>query len=227
METSPRVSRPLRYLYAIVQGLPGTWSPPGAGVGDAILTQPLRELLLVSSPIAAVPPRTLRAEAAHDDVVASLLEAPAVLPFRFGTVVAEAKLETWLEARGPRIRAGLAEVRGRVEMIVRLLRLDQRSAHPASTDGDPTAAALRELAERLVERAGLAAWRYCPTGRGANVAASVVFLVPREDVPAFLARIAPVAARAENMAVVPTGPWPAYSFAPPLDEGFPAVAASA
>ena len=59
------------------------------------------------------------------------------------------------------------------------------------------------------------------------MAASVVFLVPREDVPAFLARIAPVAARAGNMAVVPTGPWPAYSFAPPLDDGFPAVAASA
>jgi hypothetical protein len=36
-----------------------------------------------------------------------------------------------------------------------------------------------------------------------------------------------VAARAENMAVVPTGPWPAYSFAPSLDDGLPVVAASA
>lgn len=225
MET-PRVSRPFRYLYAITQGLPETWRPPGAGVGDTIVAQPVRDLLLVSSPIGAVPARTLSAEAAHDDIVASLLEAPAVLPFRFGTVVAEAKLESWLEACGPRIRAGLADVRGRVEMIVRLLRLDQRSGDPAS-DGDLTAAALRALAERLVERAGLARWQYCPTGRGANLAASVVFLVPREDVPAFLARIAPVAARAENMAVVPTGPWPAYSFAPSLDDGLPVVAASA
>jgi len=227
METSTRVSRPLRYLYAIVQGLPEAWRPPQVGVGDTIVKQLFRDLLLISSPVGSPPPRTPGAEAGHDNVVASLLEAPAVLPFRFGTVVAEAELESWLEARWARIRAGLADVRGRVEMSVRLLQLDQRSAGPAAAARDLTAEALRELAERLVERAGLAAWRYCPTGRGANLAASVVFLVPREEVPAFLARIAPVAARAENMAVVPTGPWPAYSFAPPLEEAIPVVAASA
>jgi len=36
-------------------------------------------------------------------------------------------------------------------------------------------------------------------------------------VDALLARIAPVVSRAGSIAVVPTGPWPAYSFAPPLD----------
>lgn len=219
METSTRSSRPLRYLYALVQGLPKTWRPPAAGVG-AITAQPFRDLLLISSPVVSPPVRTVAAAASHDEVVASALDASAVLPFRFGTVVAEAELERWLEARWTRIRAGLAEVRGRVEMNVRLLQLDQRAA-------DPAEATLQGVAERLVERAGLAAWRYCPTGRGDNLAASVVFLVPREEVPAFLARIAPVAARAENMAVVPTGPGPAYSFTPPLEEGFPVVAASA
>jgi hypothetical protein len=181
--------------------------------------QPFRELLLVSSPVASPPPRTPGAEAGHDDVVGSLLEASAVLPFRFGTVVAEAELERWLEARWPRIRAGLAELRGRVEMSVRLLQLDQVTPDSAT--------ALRALADRLVERAGQTVWRYCPAGRGVNLTASVVFLVPREEVPAFLARIAPVAARAENMAVVPTGPWPAYSFTPPLGDGASVAAASA
>src|SRR5262245_37589842 len=209
----------LRYLYAVVQGLPKSWRPSAAGVGT-ITTQPWRNLILISSPVASPPPRTAAAAAGHDEVVASLLESSAVLPFRFGTVVAEAELERWLEVRWPRILAGLSEVRGRVEMNVRLLQLDQRTADPAETT-------LQGLAERLAERAGLAAWRYCPTGRGGNLAASVVFLVPREDVPAFLARIAPVAARAANMAVVPTGPGPAYSFTPPLEEGLPMVAASA
>ncbi len=219
METSPRVSPALRYLYAIVHGLPGTWRPRPVGVGGTLVKQPFRELVLISSSVASPPPRTLGAEADHDDVVASLLEASAVLPFRFGTVVAEAELESWLEARWTRIRAGLAELRGRVEMSVRLLQLDQRTPDSAT--------ALRALADRLVERAGLTVWRYCPAGRGANLTASVVFLVPRDEVPAFLARIAPVAARAENMAVVPTGPWPAYSFTPPLEEGVSVVAASA
>ncbi len=226
METSPRVSPPLRYLYAIVQGLPGTWRPPPGGVGGTLVRQPFRELLLISTPVASPLPRTPSAEAGHDDVVASLLEAPAVLPFRFGTVVAEAELESWLEARWTRIRAALAELRGRVEMSVRLLPLDQRTPDSASAR-DLTGAALRALADRLVERAGLTVWRYCPAGRGANLTASVAFLVPREEVPAFLARIAPVAARAENMAVVPTGPWPAYSFTPSLEAWASVVAASA
>lgn len=227
METSTRVvMRSLRYLYAIVHGLPKAWRPPAAGIGGAVVAQPFRELVVISSPVALPPARTPSAAASHDEVVASLLDAPAVLPFKFGTVVPEAALASWLEARWTRIRAGLAEVGGQVEMSVRLLQLDQQ---PRATAGacDVTAKALRGLADRLVERAGLSAWRYCPSGRGDNLTASVVFLVPREDVPAFLARIAPVAARAGNMAVVPTGPGPAYSFAPPLEEGLPMVAASA
>jgi hypothetical protein len=34
---------------------------------------------------------------------------------------------------------------------------------------------------------------------------------------AFLTRIAPIASRAAGIAVVPTGPWPAYSFVPAFD----------
>src|SRR5262249_683490 len=41
----------------------------------------------------------------------------------------------------------------------------------------------------------------------------------------FLARIAPVASRAVGVAVVPTGPWPAYSFVPAFDR--PPLASSA
>jgi hypothetical protein len=44
----------------------------------------------------------------------------------------------------------------------------------------------------------------------------VAFLVPRLEVPDFLTRIAPIASRASGVAVVPTGPWPAYSFVPTL-----------
>jgi hypothetical protein len=41
--------------------------------------------------------------------------------------------------------------------------------------------------------------------------------VPRPDLTGFLSRIAPVASRAVGVAVVPTGPWPPYSFVPPLE----------
>ena len=76
---------------------------------------------------------------------------------------------------------------------------------------------LRELADQIVERAALAQWRYRPAGTAGNVVASVAFLLPRGELADFLARIAPVASRAVGVAVVPTGPWPAYSFVPTFD----------
>src|SRR5947208_10314674 len=86
-------------------------------------------------------------------------------------------------------------------MTVRLLRLD------AGVDGPH----LRSLAERLIERAALPHWRYRPAANPTNVAASLSFLFPRAEVPAFLARFAPVASRAAGLAVAPTGPAPRYS----------------
>jgi len=136
----------------------------------------------------------------HDDVVASLMDAEAVVPFAFGTTVVD--LDSWADERVHELREALNAVRGAVEMTVRLLRLD------AGVDGPH----LRSLAERLIERAALPHWRYRPAANPTNVAASLSFLVPRDEVPAFLARIAPIASRAAGLAVVPTGPAPAYSF---------------
>lgn len=215
-----------RYLYALVEGLPSRWRPPPAGVGGAPVTaHAVRDCVLVSGAITLPPARTPRAEASHHEVLGDLLDAPAVLPFRFGTVIAESDLPGWLDARWSRMRAALTQVRGHIEMSVRLLRLDQRGEQGlAGREGAATV--LRAVAERLVERASLPVWHFSPTGHGVNVAASVAFLVPREDVPAFLARIAPVAARARDVAVVPTGPWAAYSFVPPLEEPAPVAAAA-
>src|SRR5262249_19917438 len=84
---------------------------------------------------------------------------------------------------------------------------------------------LRELGDQIVERAALAQWRYRPAGTAGNVVASVAFLVPRSELADFLARIAPVASHAVGVAVVPTGPWPAYSFVPALDRPPPASSA--
>lgn len=216
METSVRTPRPQRYLYAMIEGLPKWWRPPREGVGaGAVTASPVRDLFLVTSPIVAPPGRTPGAQARHHDVVGSLLDATSLVPFRFATVVPEADVDGWLDARMALIRTSLAEVRGCVEMTVRLLRLDSRLERGPGAPG--VAGLLRGVADRLIERAGLPGWRYCPTGSGGNAAASLAFLVARGDVSALLAHIAPVAARAEGVAVVPTGPWPPYSFAPALD----------
>lgn len=206
----------LQYLYAVVEGLPSGWRPPPPVVGERVERRALDGLVILSSTAAVVPPPTPTTLALHHDVVASALEAEGLVPFRYGTVLRAADADRWFAHERSALDGALASVRGCVEMSVKLLRLG--AAQPAEAAHDAAdEARLRELADRIVERAALAQWRYRPAGTAGNVVASVAFLLPRGELADFLARIAPVASRAVGVAVVPTGPWPAYSFVPAFD----------
>jgi len=76
---------------------------------------------------------------------------------------------------------------------------------------------LQAVADRVATAAGVANWRGRLSGRGSNAAVVLAILVPRDDVSTFLARIAPIASRAGDVAVVPSGPWPPFTFVPALD----------
>jgi hypothetical protein len=207
------------YMYAVVDGLPAAWHPPPAVTPDAsVVRHHLGPLLVLGSTLDHVPPANPRTLALHHDVVASALDALAVLPFRYGTAVADGEHDAWLRAHHAALATTLAQVRGCVEMSVKLLRLDSGERQ------GPEEGELRGLAEQLVDRAKIEQWRYRPAGSGGNVVASVAFLLPRVQLAEFLARIAPIASRAVGVAVVPTGPWPAYSFVPALDRPPLAVA---
>jgi hypothetical protein len=198
---------PSDYLYAIVEGLPRRWRPPTGGVGvSPVVARPVRGLVLITSSIDAPPRPTPRTIALHDEVVSTTLEAEAVLPLEFGTVTTALHVDAWLGAHLGFVRAHLARLRQHVEMTIRLVSL-------VPTAG--SSAPLRSTAECLVACAGLAEWRY--RGDGASgLSSSLAFLVPRDAVADFLARIAPVAARARAIAVVPTGPCAPLSFSPRL-----------
>ena len=218
----------LQYLYAIVQGLPRRWRPPATGVGGgAVVARPIGGLVVVAGAVTTLPPRTPRTLALHHDVVATTLPADAVLPLPYGTVMRSREIDAWLSAHRGRVLRSLARLRGCLEMTVRLVRLDaapisEVGRMPARREsvvhrGKPRAdAGLDTLASEVIDRAGLAEWRYEP-GTG-DSAASVAFLVPSADLAQFLTRIAPVASRAVGVAVVPTGPRAPYSFVPALDE---------
>lgn len=201
----------LEYLYAVVDGLPRRWRPPARGVAGApVGARRVEDLVAVSSRLPAPPPRTFMSLTQHEDVVRALLDAEALLPLGFGTAVTDAG--TWIRTRLGLVRGALDRLRGSVEMRIRLLRLDA---------GLPEGA-LAEVADRLVQSAGLPPAR-CRTQRR-PLDTELAFLVPRTQIDTFLARLAPVAARAAGMAVVPTGPAPAYHFAPGL--GLPERAAA-
>ena len=210
----------LQYLYAVVEGLPHGWQPPPPVVGERVERRAFTGLVILSSATPVVPPASPTTLALHHDVVASALDADGLVPFRYGTALLAADVDGWLTRERSALDGALASVRGCVEMSVKLLRLDTAPAAAAPVDATRDAAderRLRELADQIVERAALAQWRYRPAGTAGNVVASVAFLLPRGELADFLARIAPVASRAVGVAVVPTGPWPAYSFVPTFD----------
>jgi hypothetical protein len=217
-----------QYVYAIVDRLPARWRPPTAGIGGAsVIPRRIDNLVVLGSLIDTVPAPSPRTLALHQDVVATVVDASATLPFRYGMAVPAGELPNWLAARRELVGAALGSVRGCVEMTVKLLRLDgsvgkqlagrDRRRRPGDTANRPGERELQALAEALAERSALPQWRYQPSGSAGNVAASVAFLVPRTDLTSFLARIAPVASHAVGIAVVPTGPWAPYSFVPELD----------
>lgn len=141
-----------------------------------------------------------------DGVGAAALGAATVLPLPFGTVLPTFEVEDWLASHLALIHAYLPRLRRHVEMTIMLVSL---------APGGDARASLRATAERLVERTGASDWRYRDGGPEGPVS-SLAFLVPRDGVGDFLARVAPVAARAGDVAVVPTGPWAPASFSPSL-----------
>ncbi len=92
----------LYYLYALVDRAPRRWRPPATGVGGgSIEARHIHDLILIVSRVVNPVFRTVRTQAAHDDVLASLMDAEAVAPMPFGTAVVD--LQGWVDARLPRL----------------------------------------------------------------------------------------------------------------------------
>lgn len=203
------------HLYGILERPPVSSRLPDVGVGDRpVLTRRLGGFVVLFTLLESSPRATPCTLSRHHDVLAAAATPGPLFPLPFGVGVPLGELEAWLAVRAGVLRAGLRMVRRRVEMRVSVLALH-------FGDGDP--ARLCRVADRVAEAAGLTTWRSRMSGRGSNAAITLAFLVPRPEVPAFLARIAPVASRAGDMAVVPTGPWPPSTFVS-LDVATPAVA---
>jgi hypothetical protein len=173
-----------------------------------------RLVAFVRSGIDHAPAPDPEALADHDRVVWSLAERSAVLPMRFGTVVAgEADVRDLLTQRRDELRERLAHVRGRVEMGVRATWEEPPSATPRSGRAfmqdrlDRHSAARRradELHPRLAELAVDSVLRLTPHE---DTAFSAAYLVERGAIDRFAER-AP-------REVTLTGPWPPYSFSRP------------
>jgi len=204
------------HLYGILERPPLASRLPEAGVDDRpVLVRRLGGVVLLSTLVGETPRPSPCALRRHHDVLAAVTIPGPLFPFRYGVGVPLEALEPWLAVRSRRIRAGLHGMRGKVEMRVSVLAL-----HFGAGD----VKRLQAVADRVATAAGVANWRGRLSGGGGNAAVALAFLVPRDDVSAFFARIAPIASRAGDVAVVPSGPWPPFTFVPALELPTPYVA---
>jgi hypothetical protein len=214
------------YLYAIAEALEDL--PELRGVGGAPLAR--RSVdgldLVVSEHEEGAVDATEEAVLAHARVVEALLgRSAALLPARFGRGFRdEAALREAIRGRAASLREALAQVRGCVELGVRVLR-EEPPAPPAPGSGRAymeARLARQEEAERLARQlheplATLARTSTRTVGQTPRLLLSGAYLVEPGDVEAFRSRVAELEAEHPQLSVVCTGPWPAYSFAPSGD----------
>ena len=157
---------------------------------------------------------------AHEEVVEALMADRAVLPMRFGTTLADDEaVRGAVLSRHDELAAALDHVRGRVELGVRAV----STAAGAATTPEPVPATGRDyIRSRLADgrraealHAPLAdvatdARRQRASQPGEILRAS--YLVERGDVGRFRAAVDDLSHAHPEVAVLCTGPWPAYSF---------------
>jgi hypothetical protein len=226
------------YVYAIVDQ-PDLDLPAVRGFGGApIGCLRVDDLMAITSPVEGAVPLSRDNLLCHERVIEALMRTRAVLPARFGTTTeGTQRIQQTLEAQGANFRANLDRVRGKVEIAVRvgwqpeaeepiarpraadvrdgrsymqaLLAQSQRSQHQRATAEDLAArltAGLADLADAAVEKV-------LPTPQ---LLLKAAYLVRQEHVPEIKRRIETLRADHPALAILATGPWPAYSF---VEEG--------
>jgi hypothetical protein len=225
------------YLYAIADG-PAETLQAGSGLdGRAPFGIGYQEIIAVvgASDVGEVE-RALPNLLAHEAVAESLLEGRAILPARFGTVLAgEEAVRALLTRRHARFVADLNRVRGCVELGVRVL-WEEPAAEEEAKPASPAAVKVsgreyllarleqerRQTAERqratalageihvgLTPLARDSAWHVLQTPRMLLTGA---YLVNREEAATFKAGVEALRGKYPTLQFMCTGPWPAYSF---------------
>lgn len=154
---------------------------------------------------------------AHERVVEALMDDGAVLPARFGTVVADLeRLEEELLRRKAEFARALERVRGRVELGVRAAWIGQRPAGGRAASG-------RDYLEHKLELQQATASLHEPLARlavestvrvlpGPDLTLVAAYLVDREAVAPFREEAERLARTLEGVRLACTGPWPPYNF---------------
>ena len=162
---------------------------------------------------------------AHAAVVRSVLNSTTPLPFRFGTLSDEQRLRSYVASNQQALEAKLEQVRGAVEMSVKIIwNTDQTDADLNSAADGPGARFLKAKQLRAAKAKEVATWlqeqlqplirdEQLSLGSTEKLIVAAAHLVDRDSVAEYRGRVAEAREMRPELHFLVSGPWPPYSFA--------------
>ncbi len=156
----------------------------------------------------------------HERVVEALMDQATPLPFRFGSVVSEEKLREFVRSNQSRLKTSLEQVRGCVEMGLKIIVAAVEPEAQPSTGTD----FLRARKQSRLQERNVASWVESAVAgavRRSDVSSvegtvrpvvRIAHLVPRPLLGDYRSRVDELVQRRTDHRFLRSGPWPPYSF---------------
>jgi len=222
------------YAYCLIEDVE-TFDASSRGIsGDAVRLLQVDEFAVLVSDFDSDTVAVTRENALdHAAVVRSVLDRTTPLPFRFGTLVTEQQLRSYISARKPALQTRFALIRGCVEMSVKIIRelstvSGTTGSHSKITNGttfleekrreirgsEQSAAEAQEISTWLHEQVKALTRDEEVTVRSSEkLVVAAAHLVERDKIPQYKETAADARKKRPELHFLLSGPWPPYSFA--------------
>lgn len=224
------------YVYCFLDGIAHLDQLPQGIFNAPVRLLPIDNLaVLVSDVDNDAVPVTRETALAHAAVVRSVLDRTTPLPFRFGTLVTEEQLRSYISARKPALEKNLALLRGCVEMSVKIIwNVSNNSEHEEQLSHEKQGAGSRFLEEkrreilgneqRSAQAAEISGWLHQSIGElirneqvtvrpSEKLVVAAAHLVERDKTGQYREKMAEARAKRPDLHFLLSGPWPPYTFA--------------
>jgi gas vesicle protein GvpL/GvpF len=220
------------YAYCLVEDLDAFDATAHGISGATVRSLQIDDLaVLVSDFKEDTIPATRENALDHAAVVRSVLNRTTPLPFRFGTLVTDEQLKSYISARKPALQTRFAHVRDSVEMSVKIIREvseDEPEAHDEVTSGTSfLEEKRRELLgseQKAAEACEIETWLHNEVDGlirdeqitlrpSEKLVLAAAHLVERDKIPHYKDKMTAARKNRPELHFLFSGPWPPYSFA--------------
>ena len=221
------------YAYCLVEDLDAFDATTHGISGATVRSLQIDELAVLASDFNADTIPVNRENAlAHAAVVRSVLDRTTPLPFRFGTLVTEQQLRSYISARKPALQTRFAHVRGCVEMSVKIIR-EVPNENKAQTREEITSGTSfleekrREILgseQKSAEASEIQIWLHeeiealirdeqVTVRPSEKLVLAAAHLVERDKIGQYKGKMSTARKNRPDLHFLFSGPWPPYSFA--------------